>query len=411
MSLLGCRLCGAPLRQTFVDLGMSPLSNGFLRADQLNRMEPFFPLHARVCEVCFLVQLEEFEKPHNIFSDYAYFSSYSQSWLQHVRVYADRMTERFHLTEQSLVVEIGSNDGCLLQYFVQKGIPVLGVEPAQNVASVARKNGVRTVTRFFGEQTASDLRAEGHQAGLIIANNVLAHVPDLNGFVNGMKLLLKPEGIITVEFPHLLKLVEGTQFDTIYHEHYSYFSLCTAERLFEKHGLRIFDVEELSTHGGSLRLYISHSENPDSRPTESVVELRHGEIAAGIQDPAKYAGFEDKVRESKRNLLQFLLDAKKEGKTLVGYGAPAKGNTLLNYCGIGTDFLDYTVDLNPHKQNRFLPGTHIPIHAPEMIGKTRPGYVVILPWNLKDEIVDQLSGIREWGGRFVIPVPKVEVIE
>jgi 2-polyprenyl-3-methyl-5-hydroxy-6-metoxy-1,4-benzoquinol methylase len=411
MSLPGCRLCGAPLRQTFVDLGMSPLSNGFLRADQLNRMEPFFPLHARVCEVCFLVQLEEFEKPRNIFSDYAYFSSYSQSWLQHVRVYADRMTERFHLTAQSLVVEIASNDGYLLQYFVQKGIPVLGVEPAQNVASVARKNGVRTVTRFFGEQTASDLRAEGHQADLIIANNVLAHVPDLHGFVKGMKLLLKPEGLITVEFPHVLKLVEGSQFDTIYHEHYSYFSLCSAERLFEKHGLRIFDAEEFPTHGGSLRLYISHSENPDFQPTASVVELRQGEIAAGIQDLAKYAGFEDKVRESKRNLLQFLIDAKKEGKTLVGYGAPAKGNTLLNYCGIGTDFLDYTVDLNPHKQNRFLPGTHIPIHAPEMIRKTRPGYVVILPWNLKDEIVGQLSDIREWGGRFVIPIPQVEVIE
>ena len=411
MNLPACRLCVAPLRQTFVDLGMSPLSNGFLRADQLNRMEPFFPLHARVCGVCFLVQLEEFEKPENIFSDYAYFSSYSQSWLQHVRVYTDRVTKRFHLTEQSLVVEIASNDGYLLQFFIQKGIPVLGVEPAENVASVARKNGVRTVTRFFSEQTASDLRAEGHRASLIIANNVLAHVPDLNGFVKGMKLLLGPEGIITVEFPSLLKLIEGGQFDTIYHEHFSYFSLCTAEKLFEKHGLRIFDVEELSTHGGSLRLYISHAENPDSHPDASVAELRHSEIAAGIQDLVKYAGFEKKVRESKWNLLQFLLDAKKEGKTLVGYGAPAKGNTLLNYCGIGTDFLDYTVDLNPHKQNHFLPGTHIPIYSPGMIRKTRPEYVVILPWNLKDEIVGQLSDIREWGGRFVVPMPKVEVIE
>lgn len=411
MSLPACRLCGAPLRQTFVDLGMSPLSNGFLRADQLNRMEPFFPLHARVCGVCFLVQLEEFEKPENIFSDYAYFSSYSQSWLQHVRVYTDRVTKQFHLTEQSLVVEIASNDGYLLQFFIQKGIPVLGVEPAENVASVARKNGVRTVTRFFSEQTASDLRTEGHRASLIIANNVLAHVPDLNGFVKGMKLLLGPEGIITVEFPSLLKLIEGGQFDTIYHEHFSYFSLCTAEKLFENYGLRIFDVEELPTHGGSLRLYISHTESPDFQPEASVAALRHSEIAAGIQDLAKYAGFEKKVRESKRNLLQFLLDAKKEGKTLVGYGAPAKGNTLLNYCGIGTDFLDYTVDLNPHKQNHFLPGTHIPIYSPGMIRKTHPEYVVILPWNLKDEIVGQLSDIREWGGRFVVPMPKVEVIE
>lgn len=411
MSLPACRLCGTPLRQTFVDLGMSPLSNGFLRADQLNRMEPFFPLHARVCGVCFLVQLEEFEKPENIFSDYAYFSSYSQSWLQHVRVYTDRVTKQFHLTEQSLVVEIASNDGYLLQFFIQKGIPVLGVEPAENVASVARKNGIRTVTRFFSEQTASDLRAEGHCASLIIANNVLAHVPDLNGFVKGMKLLLGPEGIITVEFPSLLKLIEGGQFDTIYHEHFSYFSLCTAEKLFENYGLRIFDVEELPTHGGSLRLYISHTESPDFQPEASVAALRHSEIAAGIQDLAKYAGFEKKVRESKRNLLQFLLDAKKEGKTLVGYGAPAKGNTLLNYCGIGTDFLDYTVDLNPHKQNHFLPGTHIPIYSPGMIRKTRPEYVVILPWNLKDEIVGQLSDIREWGGRFVVPMPKVEVIE
>jgi 2-polyprenyl-3-methyl-5-hydroxy-6-metoxy-1,4-benzoquinol methylase len=411
MSFPACRLCGAPLRQTFADLGVSPLSNSFLLADQLNRMEPFYPLHARVCEVCFLVQLEEFEQPESIFSEYAYFSSYSESWLQHVRAYADRISERFRLTERSLVVEVASNDGYLLQYFVQKGIPVLGVEPAQNVAAVARKNGIQTVTRFFGEQTASDLSAEGHKASLIVANNVLAHVPDVNGFVKGLKLLLKPAGIITVEFPHLLRLIEGGQFDTIYHEHFSYFSFCTAATLFERHDLSIFDVEELPTHGGSLRLYISHAAHPEFQPSASVGELRQAEIVAGIQDLGKYAGFEKKVRKSKRNLLQFLLDAKNGGKTIVGYGAPAKGNTLLNYCGVGVDFLDYTVDLNPHKQNHFLPGTHIPIHAPEMIRKTRPDYVVILPWNLRDEIISQLSDIREWGGRLVVPIPTLEVIE
>jgi SAM-dependent methyltransferase len=374
-------------------------------------MERFYPLHARVCEVCFLVQLGEFEQPENIFREYAYFSSYSESWLQHVRAYADRISERFHLTERSLVVEVASNDGYLLQCFVQKGIPVLGVEPAQNVAAVARKNGVPTVTRFFGEQTASDLSAEGHLASLIVANNVLAHVPDVNGFVKGMKLLLKPAGIITVEFPHLLRLMEGSQFDTIYHEHFSYFSFCTAATLFERHDLSIFDVEELPTHGGSLRLYISHAAHPEFQPNASVGELRQAEIAAGVRDLAKYAGFEKRVHKSKRNLLQFLLDAKNEGKTIVGYGAPAKGNTLLNYCGVGVDFLDYTVDLNPYKQNHFLPGTHIPIHAPEMIRKTRPDYVVILPWNLRDEIISQLSDIRGWGGRFVVPIPTLEVIE
>jgi SAM-dependent methyltransferase len=374
-------------------------------------MEPFYPLHAKVCEACFLVQLAVFERPDKLFSEYAYFSSYSESWLQHVRAYADRMCKRFRLTEQTLVVEVASNDGYLLQYFVQRGIPVLGVEPAQNVAAVARNRGIRTVTRFFGEQTASDLRREGHQANLIVANNVLAHVPDVNGFVKGMKLLLKPEGIITVEFPHLLRLMEGSQFDTIYHEHFSYFSFCTAATLFERHDLSIFDVEELPTHGGSLRLYISHTGHPEFQPKASVGELRRAEIAEGIRDLAKYAGFEEKVRKSKRELLQFLVDAKNRSKTIVGYGAPAKGNTLLNYCGVGVDFLDYTVDANPHKQNHFLPGTHIPIHAPEMIWKTRPDYVVILPWNLKDEIISQISEIREWGGRFVIPISALEVIE
>jgi SAM-dependent methyltransferase len=411
MSSPACRLCGTPLRHTFANLGVSPLSNRFLRADQLSLMEPFYPLHARVCAACFLGQLEEFEQPENIFSEYAYFSSYSESWLRHVQTYTDRISERFHLNERSLVVEVASNDGYLLQYFVQKGIPVLGVEPAQNVAAVAIRNGIRTVTRFFDEHSASDLCAEGHQASLIVANNVLAHVPDVNGFVEGMKLLLKPDGIITVEFPHLLKLIENCQFDTIYHEHFSYFSFCTALTLFERHGLRVFDVEELPTHGGSLRLYISHAAHPEFQPNASVGKLKEVEISAGIQNLTTYAGFEKKILKSKRNLLQFLVNAKNANKAIVGYGAPAKGNTLLNYCGIGVDFLDYTVDLSPHKQNHFLPGTHVPVHAPEMLRKTRPDYVVILPWNLKDEIISQLSDIRDWGGRFVVPIPSLEVIE
>jgi SAM-dependent methyltransferase len=390
---------------------VSPLSNAFLREDQLNQMEPYFPLHARVCHVCFLVQLEEFEKPENIFSDYAYFSSYSRSWLEHVCRYAEKAVERFHLSEQSFVVEIASNDGYLLQYFAQKRIPVLGVEPAENVAAAARAKGIQTITRFFGEKMAADLSADGLQADLIIANNVLAHVPDLNGFVRGLRLLLKPSGVITIEVPHLLKLIEFCQFDTIYHEHFSYFSLCTAKKLFQNHGLCIFDVEELPTHGGSLRLYLGHAGNQSLKPFDSVATLEQAEIAAGMQDLAKYAVFEGQVRQLKRNLLQFLIAAKAEGKTVVGYGAPAKGNTLLNYCGIGPEFLDYTADINPHKQNRFTPGTHIPIYGPDRIRETRPNYVVILPWNLKDEITGQLSFIRDWGGCFVLPIPKVEVLE
>jgi 2-polyprenyl-3-methyl-5-hydroxy-6-metoxy-1,4-benzoquinol methylase len=389
---------------------MSPLSNAYLRDDQLTSMEPFYPLHARVCGKCFLVQLEEFETPEKLFSDYAYFSSYSESWLRHAREFAEHATKRFHLDKHSLVVEIASNDGYLLQYFLAMGVPVLGVEPAQNVADVARIRGVPTVARFFGRQTASQLAAEGHRADLIIANNVLAHVPDLNGFVAGLQLLLKPQGIVTVEFPHLLRLIERGQFDTIYHEHFSYISFCTAEELFVKHGLRIFDVDELSTHGGSLRLYVAHAGNQTVRQSSCVAQLKGEEIAAGIRDLPKYTGFVEKVRATKRSLLQFLLEAKNNGKNLAGYGAPAKANTLLNYCGIGTDFIDYTVDLNPHKQNLFLPGTHIPIYAPEMLRKTRPDYVLILPWNLREEIVEQIAEIRQWGGRFVIPVPKVEII-
>jgi 2-polyprenyl-3-methyl-5-hydroxy-6-metoxy-1,4-benzoquinol methylase len=406
-----CRICGSDLRHTFVDLGVSPLSNSFLRADQLDHMEPFYPLHVRVCEQCFLVQLGEFEKPENIFSDYAYFSSFSDSWLQHVRGFAESITKQLQLSPKSMVVEIASNDGYLLQYFVKAGIPVLGIEPARNVAGVAVEKGIRTLSRFFGESTAADLRVDGFSADLIIANNVLAHVPDVNGFVKGMKLLLKPQGMITIEFPHLLQLIEYNQFDTVYHEHFSYFSLISAEQLFGRHQLSIFDVEELSTHGGSLRLFVSHAENKKFRPSERLQRLRGKERAARLDRLATYGGFDRKVQKVKRDLLKFLIDAKSAGKSIVGYGAPAKGNTLLNYCGIGKEFLDYTVDLSPHKQGKFLPGTHIPIYSPQMLRETRPDYVLILPWNLKDEIVSQLNDIRVRGARFVIPIPALEVLE
>ena len=411
MSVPPCRFCGSPLQQTFVNLGMSPLSNAYLRAEQLNQMEPFFPLHARVCGQCFLVQLEQFECPEKIFGDYAYFSSYSQSWLNHARVYAERMIERFRLSPKSLVVEIASNDGYLLQYFREKDIPVLGVEPARNVAQAAEKKGIRTLAKFFGTNTAREMRTAGQQADLIVANNVLAHVPDLVDFVAGLKLLLGPSGMMTVEFPHLLRLMEGNQFDTIYHEHFSYFSFCTAERVFAEHGLTVFDVEELPTHGGSLRLFACHGEANAAAPSTRVSELREREIAAGICSLETYSRFGEKVRETKRALLEFLIGVKRAGKSVVGYGAPAKGNTLLNYCGIGRDFLDYTVDVSPHKQDHFLPGTHIPIHHPDMIRRTLPDYILILPWNLRDEIVEQLADVRKLGCRCVIPIPFPEVIE
>jgi SAM-dependent methyltransferase len=390
---------------------MSPLSNAYLRFEQLNQMEPFYPLHARVCGGCFLVQIEQFECPENIFGEYAYFSSYSEIWNEHVRKYAEGMTERFRLDGNSLIVEVASNDGYLLQYFQGKGIPVLGVEPARNVAQAAEKKGIPTLAKFFGTGTARELQAHGKQADLIVANNVLAHVPDLRDFVGGLKLVLKPNGITTVEFPHLLRLMEGNQFDTIYHEHFSYFSYCTAESVFAKLGLTVFDVEEISTHGGSLRLYACHAEDDSRKPHSRVSDLRQREIAAGIRDPETYSHFGERVRETKRALLEFLIEVKRAKKSVVGYGAPAKGNTLLNYCGIGRDFLDYTVDISPHKQNHFLPGTHIPIYHPDMIRRTRPDYVLILPWNLRDEVIGQLADIRQWGGRFVIPIPSPEVIK
>ncbi len=407
---LTCRFCGAELHESFCDLGMSPFSNAYVAADALQRMEPFYPLHTYVCGRCFLVQLPEFESPQHIFSDYAYFSSYSDSWLAHAKAYTEAMTARFRFHSASRVIEIASNDGYLLQYFKERSIPVLGIEPAANVAAVAEKKGIPSRVQFFGVVTAHELVRDGLQADLLLGNNVLAHVPDINDFVAGMKIVLKEDGVITMEFPHLLRLMQENQFDTIYHEHFSYLSFTTVEKVFAKHGLILFDVEELSTHGGSLRIYARHVEDKAKVVGSRVEELRSRETAEGLISLASYAAFAEQVRETKRALLEFLIAAKREGKRIAGYGAPAKGNTLLNYCGIRQDFIDYTVDRSPHKQGRYLPGTHIPIYAPEKLRETKPDYILILPWNLKDEIVGQMAHIREWGGRFVVPIPRVEVL-
>ncbi len=409
MSELRCRFCHTPLEHTFVDLGMAPLSNAYLAEEQLRQMEPFYPLHAYVCSHCFLVQLEEFESPEQIFSDYAYFSSYSQSWLDHARRYADMMTERLGLGLRHQVVEIASNDGYLLQYFKEKEIPVLGIEPAANVARVAEAAGIPSVVRFFGVETARELAGQGQQADLLLGNNVLAHVPDINDFVAGMKILLKPGGVITMEFPHLLQLIRQNQFDTIYHEHFSYLSMLTVQRIFEHHGLTLFDVEELPTHGGSLRIYARHRENNAFPETERVRTLVSRERGEGLERLETYSAFEKQVYRTKRTLLAFLIKAKEEGKSVAGYGAAAKGNTLLNYCSIRRDFIDYVADRSPHKQGRYLPGTHIPICAPEHISETKPDYLLILPWNLKDEVMEQMSHVREWGGKFVVPIPEVRI--
>ena len=404
-----CRFCGAALHHTFVDLGMSPLCESYVSRDKLNHMEPFYPLHVYVCQDCFLVQLDEFVSPTEIFSEYAYFSSYSDSWLQHVKDYTDMIVERFELNNQSYVIELASNDGYLLQYFVQKGIPVLGIDPAANIAKVAVEKGVPTLVRFFGREIARELVAEGKQADLLLGNNVLAHVPDINDFVGGMKILLKPQGVITMEFPHLMRLMEGNQFDTIYHEHFSYLSFIAVEKIFAAHELTLFDVEELSTHGGSLRIYARHTDDATKPVSSQVTELREREEVAGFTRLETYTSFTEQVENTKRKLLDFLIKAKWEGKSVAGYGAPGKGNTLLNYCGIRTDFLDYTVDRNPYKQGQFLPGTHIPIFPPDKIKETKPDYVLILPWNFKDEIMKQISYIREWGGQFVVPIPEVKI--
>ena len=404
-----CRFCNEPLSQVVVDLGMSPLCQSQISPDQLDAMEPFYPLKAMVCEQCWLVQLDEFVSPDEIFGEYAYFSSYSDSWVAHAKRYADKMTAMLSLNADSLVYEIASNDGYLLQHFVANDIPVVGIEPAANVAKKAIEKGIRTEVKFLGKQSAEELIADYGKADLVLGNNVLAHVPDLNDFVFGIQELMAPSGVLTMEFPHLQNLIEQGQYDTIYHEHFSYFSFVAAERVFVHHGIRLFDVEELPTHGGSLRIFGCHDSNQD-RPTNDAVDaLREREVGLGYETTAVYADFENRVQASKRNLLRFLSDTKDAGKTIVGYGAPGKGNTLLNYCGIRTDFLDYTVDRNPYKQGAYTPGTRIPILDPDEIRKTKPDYVLILPWNLKDEIAEQNNYVREWGGRFVVPIPDIKI--
>ena len=411
MELSCCRFCSAPLERVFIDLGMSPLANSYLRNEKAKQDERFFPLRAYVCGECFLVQLEEWEAPENIFGDYAYFSSYSDSWLQHAKPYVTRVIERFALGANSKVVEIASNDGYLLQYFVEADVPVLGIEPAQNVAAVARAKGIPTRVEFFGERAARTLRREGLRADLLIGNNVLAHVPNLNDFVKGMSLLLADAGVITMEFPHLMRLFDECQIDTIYHEHFSYFSFIAVEKIFAAHGLTLFDVEELPTHGGSLRIYAQHANKGWHPISHRVLDLRRREIDAGYANLDHYDAFEERAMETRQKLLSFLEDAKRQGKRVVGYGAPAKGNTLLNYCGITSDLIEYTVDRNPHKQGSLLPGSHIPILEPERINVTKPDYILILPWNLKREIVSQLSFARSWGAQFVVPIPEPRIVD
>ena len=395
---------------TFLDLGVSPLCESYVSLERLNQMEPFYPLHVRVCRRCFLVQLEAYVQPEDIFTEYAYFSAFSDSWVRHARDYAEMMIARLGLDHRSRVLEVASNDGYLLQHFVDRGVGVLGIDPAANVVAAARARGVPTVTEFFGAEMARRLRAE-RGADLLVGNNVLAQVPELNDFVEGLKIALADHGVITLEFPHLLELVDGHQFDTIYHEHFSYFSLSTTKRVLEAHRLAIYEVEELPTHGGSLRVYARHAEDQSKPVGRSVADLLRREEEAGMSSLSFYQSFAPRVAASKRSLLEVLIAAKREGRSIAGYGAPGKGNTLLNYCGVGTDFLDYTVDRNPYKQGLFLPGTHIPVFHPDKLRETRPDYILILPWNLRDEIIEQLADVREWGARFLIPIPEVEVIE
>jgi len=412
MSNEHCRLCDAELKQVFVDLGMSPIANDYVAADKANAMEPFYPLRVYVCTSCWLVQLPAAQSADNIFrDDYAYFSSVSKSWLEHARRYVEKISERFELGEQHSVVEVASNDGYLLQYFKQRDIPVLGIEPCGNVAQAAKDLGIPTLTEFFGQELASKLVAEGKSADLIVGNNVLAHVPDLRDFVTGLKTLLADNGLITMEFPHLARLIELNQFDTIYHEHFSYFSLLSVLNVFSRHGLRIFDVEELPTHGGSLRIYACHMDDKSKSNSDSVGSLLDREKQQGMDSLDIYRDFEKRVHRTKRELLKFLISAREQGKTVVGYGAPAKGNTLLNYCGVRADLLDYTVDMAPSKQDTLLPGTRIPVYHPDKIAETRPDYILILPWNIKDEIMAGMSAAKDWGGRFLIPIPDVQVLD
>lgn len=406
-----CRFCGCGKRFELVDLGLSPLCETLLTEAQIHQPEPCYPLRVQVCESCYLAQVDEYVSPECIFtSEYPYFSSYSDSWLRHAKVYAEFAISRFQLTTESQVVEIGSNDGYLLKFFADHGVPVVGIEPVAGVAQAAMQKGIPTITEFFGCEVARELVESGKQADLLVGNNVLAQVPQLNDFVGGLKILLKSDGVITMEFPHLLRMIAGNQFDTIYHEHFSYFSLYTVEKVFAAHGLTLFDVDELPTHGGSLRIYVRHTEDISKPVSELVSELRTRELAAGLTTRAHYAVFSAQVRETKKKLLTFLFDVKQAGKSIAGYGAPGKANTLLNYCGIRTDLLEYTVDRNPVKHNKYMPGTHIPIYPVEKIRETKPSYLLILPWNLRDEVIEQMSYIREWGGAFVVPIPEPKIV-
>ncbi len=409
---ISCRFCSAELNHTFIDLGMSPVANDYIKPENEQSMEPFYPLHVFVCEKCFLVQLPNHRREEEIFTnEYAYFSSYSESWLSHAKKYVDMVVGRFKFNENSHIVELASNDGYLLQYFVEKNIPVLGIEPCANVAEAAEKKGIASLVEFFGEDIATKLQTQNKGADLIIGNNVLAHVPDLNDFVKGMKILLNPGGVVTIEFPHLMNLIKDNQFDTIYHEHYSYFSFSTVQKIFAYHGLTLFDVEEIPTHGGSLRIYGKHVENNALEISPNVAGILEKEQKFGILQLETYTSFEEKVKKTKRDLLEMLITLKNEGKHIVAYGAAAKGVTLINYCGIRRDFLDYVVDKNPHKQNHFMPGVHIPIVGLEKITETKPDYILILPWNIKKEVSESISYIREWGGKFIVPIPNVYIID
>lgn len=409
MPHVGCRFCSTPLRHKMVDLGKTPMANSYVRPEDVAKGESFYPLCAYVCDQCFLVQLEAFRTSEEMFSEYFYRSSFSDTWLKHAQDYADAMTARFGIGTHSQVVEIASNDGCLLQFFIQRNVPVLGIEPAANVAKSARDKGIPTEIAFWGVKTAQKLKGRGIQADLLLGNNVLAHVPDINDFVAALPLVLKPQGVVTVEFPHLMTLIDKCLFDTIYHEHFSYLSFTTVERIFAAHGITVFDVEELPTHGGSLRIYGKRADDHTKEISERVVALRSRERNAGYADLEVYRRFEGRVRELKRDILAFLIRLKREGKSIAGYGAPAKATTLLTYCGIGADFIDYTVDRNLDKQGCYLPGAQIPIYSPATIGKTKPDYVLIFPWNIKDEIISQMADIRSWGGQFITLLPKVTV--
>lgn len=406
-----CRFCKTELTHIFIDLVNAPASNSFLNAEQLNEPETYYPLKVYTCHQCFLVQVDEYKKSDAIFnSEYVYFSSFATSWLNHAKRYSDQMTERFHLSTKSKVIELASNDGYLLQYFKEKSIPVLGVEPTANTAAVAVSKGIETVVDFFGVSLAKKLVEQHITADLLLGNNVLAHVPDILDFVGGMKIVLAEQGVITMEFPHLMQLVDNNQFDTIYHEHFSYLSFGTVKQIFESQGLEMFDVEELPTHGGSLRIYAQHKESGKQKVTENVAQLLQKEKAKGMDNLSYYDNFQQKALGVKLNFLEFLLNSRKRGKKVAAYGAAAKGNTLLNYCGIKNDLIEYVVDANPHKQNKWLPASHIPVVNEDHLKRNKPDFVVILPWNLKVEITQQLSYIREWNGKFVVAVPEISII-